>query len=296
MRCLRNFAATSETRSYIVCETDIMWNLRKIFNFVLCNQNTNYHYLKVPLQFIINLVSSNEFISKYVFIRFKKFIQKILYENDHIYECSALVYNISRFNNFFPVPIIEKLICFAKSENHNEYIDLFMEHIVKTTYFWETFEKDLSIESKIIILLFIKEKLLLSHTNQKVHCRSLDILSNEFKNSVEFILKLTKEIQNDLKAYEVSLILEVLSSCSSKKKCLNILQTKKDLFMNAGVLLLNVHKLGKLSDNCFTPVQKLSKFDSDEDWSKHPAFGFKADLIRLIGNLCWKNAELQKLV
>ncbi|KAJ3648841.1 hypothetical protein Zmor_020613 [Zophobas morio] len=30
--------------------------------------------------------------------------------------------------------------------------------------------------------------------------------------------------------------------------------------------------------------------------SKHPAFGFKADLIRIIGNLCWKNRTMQDLV
>ena len=78
--------------------------------------------------------------------------------------------------------------------------------------------------------------------------------------------------------------------------------------------------IGKQSDNYFTPLQKLSDVASaiqgirnsdskpcssnDEnklnttmtDLQNHPTFGFKAGLIRIIGNMCYRNKECQDLV
>lgn len=69
---------------------------------------------------------------------------------------------------------------------------------------------------------------------------------------------------------------------------------------------------GKETNNCFTPLQKLSDLniaantncndteDSSNDNVKkiqsHPAFGFKAGLIRVIGNLVYKHEKNQNLV
>lgn len=83
--------------------------------------------------------------------------------------------------------------------------------------------------------------------------------------------------------------------------------------------------IGKQSNNCFTPLQKLSDIanamqgitndesgtcsnDSEtikndnklssamDDVQSHPAFGVKASLIRIVGNMCYKNKEYQDLV
>lgn len=75
------------------------------------------------------------------------------------------------------------------------------------------------------------------------------------------------------------------------------LQNDKNILINAGVLLINVHRIGKASNNVFTPVQKLSMIQNpSDDAYRNPVFGFKADLVRLIGNLCWKNRQMQDLV
>lgn len=82
-----------------------------------------------------------------------------------------------------------------------------------------------------------------------------------------------------------------------------------------------LHMTGKESDNNFTPITNLSKVapsartinptdvtetDDDETRSKarialrnledHPAYGFKAGLIRIIGNMVHKNKMCQDLV
>lgn len=70
--------------------------------------------------------------------------------------------------------------------------------------------------------------------------------------------------------------------------------------------------VGKESNNCFTPLQKLSDLalseinnGCDEDSNNHvhkekiqahPAFGFKAGLIRVIGNLVYKHEKNQNFV
>lgn len=294
LRSLRNSAVTSEAQSYIVYQTDILENIREIFHFVLYTRNTDNQYLKVPFQFLINLVSSNEASTRVVYKNFSSILQECLYQNCHIYECSAVIYNISRFMNFTLTVIIEKLISHVNSENDNEYIHFFLENIVSAEYFWDTYKKELSIESKVIILEFLKEKLF-SGNNTIVYIPSLKVLPKEFIESAQIIFQTNKENYNDQKAYKVSLILQILSSHSSNEVFLPILQQNKDLFMNAGVVLINIHKLGKSSDNCFTPIQKISEFGKDE-LNQHPAFGFKADLVRLIGNMCWKNSEMQNLV
>lgn len=61
---------------------------------------------------------------------------------------------------------------------------------------------------------------------------------------------------------------------------------------------------GKASDNHFTPLQKLSAVapcnqelqSVGENIQNHPAFGFKAGLIKAIGNLAHQHKENQKLV
>ena len=89
---------------------------------------------------------------------------------------------------------------------------------------------------------------------------------------------------------------------------------KINLIFFSLVLLKAVHMIGKECDNCFTPLQKLSdlaitnndnccqeKNNSEnhvcsQKIKSHPAFGFKASLIRVIGNLVYKDEKNQNLV
>lgn len=293
LRSLRNIAATSNAQPYIVYETDILENIREIFLFILNSQNSEVQYLKVPFQFLINLISSNEASAKVVYRNFSTVMQECLYKKYHIYECSAFIYNISRFKNISSILIIEKLISLANTDDHNEYIHFFMENITSSKYFWDVYKQELCLENKVIILDFIRSKML-SNKKLSIDISSLEVLSKEFIDSVEIIFQ-TNQANHNIKAYHVSLILQILSSLSSNEQYLNLLQHDKNLFINMGVVLINIHKLGKISENCFTPVQKLSEIGNQE-LREHPAFGFKADLIRFLGNMCWRSVEMQNLV
>lgn len=62
---------------------------------------------------------------------------------------------------------------------------------------------------------------------------------------------------------------------------------------------------GKEKNNYFTPIQKLSELtpnvqvedkEGEVDIQKHPAFGFKVNLIRVINNMAEKHKKNQDLV
>lgn len=58
-------------------------------------------------------------------------------------------------------------------------------------------------------------------------------------------------------------------------------------------LLEQVHAVGKARKNVFSSVQN---FSATGESSPSPVMGFKAQLIRLIGNLCHKNLHNQNKV
>lgn len=64
--------------------------------------------------------------------------------------------------------------------------------------------------------------------------------------------------------------------------------------VNVLVLLKSIHMAGKEEGSCFSVVQKLA--EADDEMRDHPAFGFKASLVQVLGNLCWKHRHNQDSV
>lgn len=58
-----------------------------------------------------------------------------------------------------------------------------------------------------------------------------------------------------------------------------------------------MHEIGKSENNCFSAIPKLSTVtNSEPELKQHPAYGFKASLVCVLGNLCWKHRKNQDLV
>ncbi|XP_017793635.1 PREDICTED: uncharacterized protein LOC108575372 [Habropoda laboriosa] len=118
-------------------------------------------------------------------------------------------------------------------------------------------------------------------------------------------------------------ILGILTSGSYKEY--SILKGYKSLLVNCTYLLKSIQIIGKQSHNYFTPLQKLSDValamqearnnepetnsnstkakgnesetnSAESNLQSHPAFGFKAGLIRIIGNMSYRNKECQDLL
>ena len=61
-------------------------------------------------------------------------------------------------------------------------------------------------------------------------------------------------------------------------------------------MLRAICDLGKSNSSCFSRKVGLDTDDDEKHEDLHPSFGFKANLIRLIGLLCYRNASNQDLV
>nr|CAI5840927.1 unnamed protein product [Callosobruchus analis] len=300
LRCLRNCTSNLETQNYINEKTNIMAHIANLFELVF-KSNKDHLILKVILQFLNNLISSNERTSSSVYKSFFSIIKTCLKENVNIYETSALIYNISLFIPIEDADIFQSILSIFKNENydemdHYEFLHFFLERSIGTREFWSIYTT-LTLDDKITMLDYFKH-LQIQKRTLTIHDEGLKTLINTILTSSDIIFQTRDCSDSDQELInEISLTLEILSSLSSDENYLKKLQINKDLFINAGVLLINVHKLGKEPNSCFTPLQKLSELGKPNDGLKnHPAFGFKADLIRLIGNMCWKNLEMQNLV
>ncbi|KAK0169810.1 hypothetical protein PV328_010449 [Microctonus aethiopoides] len=147
--------------------------------------------------------------------------------------------------------------------------------------------------------------------NENVYIPSNDIikfLADRFKKKSDLILKTVNTYVNGMEPVEITIILDILGVLTTTKLAHHItLQNDTSLLINTVYLLKALHMAGKEADNCFTPVQKLSEIapstshstknaKTDENIQNHPGFGFKAALIRLIGNLVFRNKKNQDTV
>ena len=96
---------------------------------------------------------------------------------------------------------------------------------------------------------------------------------------------------------EVSRILSILGTYSYTTTLIPLLQRDKSLLIDAVYLLRMVHDAGKYNPNCiFASIKDMNEIADKEKMENDPVFGFKRDLIRLVGNMCHKHKSNQDQV
>ncbi|KAL3217822.1 hypothetical protein MRX96_000689 [Rhipicephalus microplus] len=107
-------------------------------------------------------------------------------------------------------------------------------------------------------------------------------------------MKLTEEIA------EICKLLKVLCLASAHEELKGSFADGSELLATALEVLKTVHLLGKSSENAFTPAQHLDDFTGVDrgtsELTDHHSFGFKRDLVQLIGNMCHHNRKHQDMV
>ncbi|XP_051748143.1 ataxin-10 isoform X3 [Ctenopharyngodon idella] len=110
-------------------------------------------------------------------------------------------------------------------------------------------------------------------------------LASCFTDHCRAVLTLSSESSDDQAAMVVIRLLDILCEMTSDCKEFMALQDHAGLLSTTVDLLKEVHLLGKTSKNVFTAAHDFS-LTRPGGADTHPVFGFKAQLIRLIGNLC----------
>ncbi|KAG8142751.1 hypothetical protein E2320_005951, partial [Naja naja] len=109
-------------------------------------------------------------------------------------------------------------------------------------------------------------------------------LAASFEEKSQSVLRLISATNDDEEALVAIRLLDVLCEVTSNPEELQHLQACPGLLEVAISLLKLVHLAGKHTTNIFTIT-----YSAEQEEISHPAVGFKSHLIRLIGNLCYRN-------
>ncbi|XP_039210535.1 ataxin-10 isoform X2 [Crotalus tigris] len=114
-------------------------------------------------------------------------------------------------------------------------------------------------------------------------------LAVSFEEKCQSVLRLLSDTNEDKEALVAARLLDILCEATSSPGEPRPLQACPGLLEVALGLLKLVHLAGKQSTNIFTVTYSIG-----QEEISHPAVGFKSHLIRLIGNLCYRNKGNQE--
>jgi len=173
----------------------------------------------------------------------------------------------------FPLIVIQELI-----RNQPEFsFDLAYEH--------------LNLQQKLILLDIIAEEKI-----EKMPVQLVKFLASTFKKQSAILMTVMKQ-ESVTNPSETIRILKLIGTFSHSNEFIHVLQSDKSLVIDAVYLLRMVHDSGKSNPNhMFSVVKNMTEVSNIEKMESDPVFGFKRDLIRLIGNLCHENRENQDQV
>ncbi|XP_050306129.1 uncharacterized protein LOC126743191 [Anthonomus grandis grandis] len=310
LKALRLYITNEKVAIYLLELPDFYVTMDLLMKCLFTKRNGPEVHTKYLLQFFLNMLSSGDAHQKmYAKEKIKrhelfKNIQLIFCnEFGHLYEASALVYNLLSDSEIDDPELIGHIVMYY-SDNYktNEFLGFLVENIIFGSYMWNNYAM-MPTDVRVSLLSSMRDILMCPPTieesgepyeGRKLPDICLNALAKMLQESHTVVFQVAES--GIFSEEEVSRILELLAHLSSDDKYLPFLQNDKNLLINAGVLLINAHRLGKQKNNVFSPVQKLSEIQMPGDeLRRNPVFGFKADLVRLIGNLCWKNKKMQDL-
>ncbi|XP_029896836.1 ataxin-10 isoform X2 [Aquila chrysaetos chrysaetos] len=164
-------------------------------------------------------------------------------------------------------------------------------HVLKV--YKEQLESEWSVTLLELIMEKVSEKNPVTSEEINLFMRHADFLAGCFKEKCEAVLKLTSAADTeDEEALVTIRLLDVLCEMTSNNGQLEHLQALPGLLETAIDTLRLTHLAGKQAVNIFTATHTMT----GQEEISHPAVGFKSHLIRLIGNLCYKNKENQDKV
>ncbi|XP_037245342.1 ataxin-10 isoform X1 [Falco rusticolus] len=168
------------------------------------------------------------------------------------------------------------------------------DHLLKCPELVTALYAKLSNQERVTLLELMMEKVSEKNpvTSEEINVfmRHADFLVGCFQEKCEAVLKLTSG--EDEEALVTVRLLDVLCEMTSNNGQLEHLQALPGLLETAIDTLRLTHLAGKQSVNIFTATHAMA----GQEEISHPAVDFKSHLIRLIGNLCYKNKENQDKV
>ena len=189
-------------------------------------------------------------------------------------------------------PMLSGLLLGVREANHGVFLELIQGEISIRTDSLEASYDNLSTADKSTLLDIMHEW---PSRKGNVSEEIVSFAAERFKaNSKRLLTTYSTKETDKTDPTEASKLLDLLCKWSSGPPHVKTLQRDRSILIDGVYLLRMIHDLGKEDEgNEFTPVLKVGEVVDDDD---NPVFGFKRNLIRLIGNLCWKHKENQDTV
>nr|XP_042896636.1 ataxin-10 isoform X1 [Parasteatoda tepidariorum] len=193
---------------------------------------------------------------------------------------------------------IVKAVTDSLLKNFVDWGMLFIECLLKREEFQYCYTP-MPLENRLLILDIITEHLKSIENEETliIPFANIEYFKRSFITLVEKIAVLYS-VNENMEPSEFVKILSLLCTASVCNAYILYMHSCKDLLEKCIETLKCVHLLGKDGSNVFSSISssKILSAQCDEQIASHPLFGFKKDLVKLIGNLCYGCKENQDLV
>ncbi|XP_042523294.1 ataxin-10 isoform X2 [Dipodomys spectabilis] len=307
-RCLRNACIECSLNQNSIRNLDtisVAVDLILLFRELRVEQDSLLTAFRCGLQFLGNIASRNEESQCIVWERaFPELFMSCLNHPDKkiVAYCSMILFtslNSERMKELEEnLNIAINVIEAHQKQPESEWPFLIItDHFLKSPELVQAMYDKLTNQERIAFLDVMIAKLVgdeqLSKDDVPVFLHHAELIASSFVDQCRTVLKLTSEQHSeDEEALVAVRLLDVLCEMTANTELLGYLQVFPCLLERAIDLLRLIHIAGKDSTNIFST---LSNIKAEGDVS-NMAEGFKSHLIRLIGNLCYKNRDNQDKV
>uniref|UniRef100_A0A8C3K353 Ataxin-10 n=1 Tax=Calidris pygmaea TaxID=425635 RepID=A0A8C3K353_9CHAR len=309
-RCLRNACVECAKNQHVVRNLGLIStavNLIKLLHGIQIKEELLLTALRCSLQFLGNIAAGNgdsqNSIWKCAFPDL--FLTCLAYSDEKIvaYCCMVLFtcLNSEKVRELLDpgnLAVALRVLKVYKEQLESEWSFLIVtDHLLKCPELVEALYAKLSNQERVTLLELMLEKVSeknpVNSEEMNVFMSHAEFLAGCFQEKCEAVLKLTSAADaEDEEALVTIRLLDVLCEMTSNNGQLEHLQALPGLLETAIDTLRLTHLAGKQAVNIFTATHAMT----GQEEISHPAVGFKSHLIRLIGNLCYKNKENQNKV
>ncbi|XP_036257556.1 ataxin-10 [Molothrus ater] len=309
-RCLRNACVECAKNQHVLRNLGLIStsvHLIELLHGIQIKEELLLTALRCSLQFLGNIAAGNgdsqNSIWKCAFPDL--FLTCLPYSDEKIvsYCCMVLFtcLNSERVRELLDpgnLPVALHVLRVYKEQLDSEWSFLIVtEHLLKCPELVKALYAKLSNQERVTLLelmmVKVSDKNSVSSEEMNVFVRHAGFLADCFQEKCGAVLKLTAAAAaEDEEALVTIRLLDVLCEMTSNSSQLEHLQAFPGLLETAVDTLRLTHLAGKQAVNIFTATHAVT----GQEEISHPAVGFKSHLIRLIGNLCYKNKENQDKV
>uniref|UniRef100_A0A8C5P3J3 Ataxin-10 n=1 Tax=Jaculus jaculus TaxID=51337 RepID=A0A8C5P3J3_JACJA len=307
-RCLRNACIECSVNQNSIRDLDtisVAVDLILLFRELRVEQDSLLTAFRCGLQFLGNIASRNEDSQSIVWIHAfpELFMSCLNHPDKKIVAYSSMILftclNPRRMKDLEEnLNIAINVIEAHQKQPESEWLFLIVtDHFLKSPELVQAMYAKLSSQERVTFLDIMIAKMVgdeqLTKNDVPLFLQYAELIASSFMDQCKTVLKLTSEQHaEDEDALATIRLLDVLCEMTANTELLGFLQAFPDLLERVIDLLRMIHVTGKDTSNIFS-ASGCIKAEGD---ISNMAEGFKSHLIRLIGNLCYKNKENQDKV